>query len=79
MTVTPAPPSVTQSQSAEQRPEPPKPREYVVARDSLWTIAEKVYGDARLYRLIAEGRISLILQAPYGQVLGYRIILRSRD
>jgi proteasome lid subunit RPN8/RPN11/LysM repeat protein len=71
VTVTPAPPSVTQSQSAEQRPEPPKPREYVVARgDSLWTIAEKVYGDARLYRLIAEANnISNPSRLRTGQVL----------
>lgn len=54
-------PVVTVSPAPEAAPPPsppaapPAPRQYVVAKgESLWTIAEKVYGDATLYRIIAE-------------------------
>lgn len=53
--VEPPPPQAVQSPPEVEQPEPAGVREYLVARgDSLWNIAEKVYGDATLYRIIAE-------------------------
>jgi len=67
----PQPAQQPQQQGQPQAPQPAQPRQYVVSRgDTLWDIAEKVYGDGSLYRLIVEANnISNPSQVRTGTVL----------
>lgn len=63
----------TASQSPAKRPAPPKPKTYTLKPgDSLWTVAQKIYGDGRKYTMIQKAnsiKDADLRRLPVGKVL----------